>query len=305
MKSSLVLSIALVLASCAHRPAEEWRIVYNVNLAETKNYEIFSMAPDGSDVRNISNSPGTDWVYGSCGDRVYFVSTRDTDGKGYFLYEMDANGGNVRRLTAYKVPDSHVGGGGDCGRLVISIRKEDNFDLFLIDREGAELQRLTSTAVRDMDPAVSPDGTQVAYRSGESAAMELWLMNADGSGARQLTTHPAPESIGEEHVYRAGPPRWSPDGKSITYMSWRDGKYGLFATDSSGSTPRRLTPVDVDAGYHHWAPDGRAIALDVKHEGNYDIFVMNADGSALRRLTNSPHYEQGPVYVRVSGSRGR
>ncbi|HEV7237755.1 MAG TPA: hypothetical protein VGQ36_00820 [Thermoanaerobaculia bacterium] len=301
MNRQLAAIVVLVLASCAHRPAtERYRIVYNVHLAETKDYEIFSMAPDGSDVRNISNSPGTDWVYGACGDRLYFVSTRDTGGKGYNLYEMTADGGNVRRITSYKVPDSHVNGWDDCGELIVSIRKENDFDLYRIDREGVELRRLTTTAARDLDPAVSPDGTKVVFRSGDAG--ELWIMNIDGTGARQLTSHPAPESIGEQHLYRAGPPRWSPDGKQITYMSWRDGKYGLFAVDPSGSEPKRITATDIDAGYHHWAPDGSAIALDVKQEGNYDIFVMKPDGSGLKQLTRGGNNEQGPVFVRRSDS---
>jgi Tol biopolymer transport system component len=123
-------------------------------------------------------------------------------------------------------------------------------------------------------------------------------MNADGTGARQLTF------VGDN--YR---PRWSPDGKELVFASNRDaapaeaaeldwsfGIYDVYVINADGSGPvRRLTffPTTLDAE-PEWSPNGKEIAFRSRREvdANGDhycaIFVMNADGTDPRNLTPIP-----------------
>ncbi|MBK8142359.1 MAG: hypothetical protein IPK57_16245 [Chitinophagaceae bacterium] len=85
----------------------QYKILYNVlEDREKDNYEIYSMNMDGSDKKNITNTPGVEWVYYAYKDRVYYISDKDTCHRCYFLYEMDAEGNNKRKVTSLQVEDS-------------------------------------------------------------------------------------------------------------------------------------------------------------------------------------------------------
>ncbi len=71
--------VALLLCVACSSPPPVYKIAYNPLLgAATIDYEIFVMDLGGSQKRNITNSPGLDWVFHAYGDRLFFVSDRDT-----------------------------------------------------------------------------------------------------------------------------------------------------------------------------------------------------------------------------------
>jgi Tol biopolymer transport system component len=152
---------------------------------------------------------------------------------------------------------------------------------------------------------------------------DLYLMNADGSDLRRLTTHRSRDAW----------PTWSPDGKQIAFMSERNGRWNVYVmdVDRGESSVRRLTPsnmtwepawspdgtwiafgsprgnnsdiylLDASAadstarrltdhrnvdGYPCWSPDSAQIAFVSDRDGNWEIYVMNVDGSDVRRLTD-------------------
>jgi dipeptidyl aminopeptidase/acylaminoacyl peptidase len=115
-----------------------------------------------------------------------------------------------------------------------------------------QLQRLSS-------PAVSPDGKQAVvavtrYEVPEDKAItNLWLVPADGSAARQLTTHPGADSS----------PAWSPDGKYIAFVSKRgDDEQGqIYVIPVGGGEAGRLTSVPTGAGAPKWFPNSREVAF--------------------------------------------
>ena len=80
-------------------------------------------------------------------------------------------------------------------------------------------------------PAWSPDGRKIAFASERDGNSEIYLMNADGSGQRNLTRNLAYD----------GDPAWSPDGRKITFVSNRDGRYEVYVMNADGSGQRSLT----------------------------------------------------------------
>lgn len=102
------LTVLILLSSCGQRSAmDTYAIAYNVLYdRDTNNYEIFSMNMDGSGKTNITNYPGVEWTYTAYGERVFFISDKDTAHRNYFLYEMDARGGNVRKVYDQRLADS-------------------------------------------------------------------------------------------------------------------------------------------------------------------------------------------------------
>ena len=80
-------------------------------------------------------------------------------------------------------------------------------------------------------------------------------------------------------------PAWSRDGRTIVFVSWRDGNGEVYAMDADGSGPRNLTQHPAKDFRPAWSPNGRRIAFVSRRDGNAEIYVMNADGSGKRNLT--------------------
>ena len=104
---------------------------------------------------------------------------------------------------------------------------------------------------------VSPDGSRIAYTlrttdlEANKGLIDLWLINADGSSPRQLTSDPAPDTD----------PIFSPDGKSIFFLSARGGSSQVWKLSLEGGEPVQVTrsPIDVDA--YTMSRDGSMIAF--------------------------------------------
>lgn len=109
---------------------------------------------------------------------------------------------------------------------------------------------------RISDPQISPDGAQVAYtvatpdRHANRVARNLWLAPLDGGAPRQLT-----------FSGRDGSARWSPDGRTLAFLSSRDGSQQIYLLHLTGGEPTRLTSLDGGADQLVWAPDGKTLAF--------------------------------------------
>ena len=91
-------------------------------------------------------------------------------------------------------------------------------------------------------------------------------------------------------------PAWSPDGRTIVFVSWRDGNGEVYAMDADGSSPRNLTQDPAKDVRPAWSPDGRRIAFVSRRDGNSEIYVMNADGSGKRNLTRDRASDDSPTW---------
>ncbi len=113
---------------------------------------------------------------------------------------------------------------------------------------------------RISDPQASPDGRQVAFvvRTTDLEAnrgrTDLWLVGADGSGLRQLTTHPESDSS----------PRWAPDGKALWFLSSRSGSSQVWRIAIDGGEATQVTDEPLDVGNLIVSPDGRHIGFTME-----------------------------------------
>ncbi len=113
---------------------------------------------------------------------------------------------------------------------------------------------------RISDPQASPDGRQVAFvvRTTDLEAnrgrTDLWLVGTDGSGLRQLTTHPESDSS----------PRWAPDGRTLWFLSSRSGSSQVWRIAIDGGEARQVTDEPLDVGNLIVSPDGRHIGFTME-----------------------------------------
>jgi Tol biopolymer transport system component len=140
-------------------------------------------------------------------------------------------------------------------------------------------------------PAWSPDGARLALvgRVTEAGAsnLDIWVMNADGTGAVRLTNDPAGDTS----------PAWSPDGSRIAFASSRDMQREIYVMRPDGTDVVNLTRSDGADDQPSWSPDGSRIAFQTDRDGgNLEIYVMDADGQNPVNLTNHPAADRNPVW---------
>lgn len=263
---------------------------------------------DGSGQTNITRHPDVAWTYYAWKDKLFFISDRDTCRRCYFLYESDADGNGVRKITNLRLEDSWMSSRNDGKEMIVTgrIGKEIRYQFFMVNvATGAFRQITTDTAAAYSDPCFSPDGKQIVYRykknrRDHNEKAELWLMNADGTGTpRQLTHYPPNDTTAQWHSYHAGPPHWNAHAGFITYQSLQEGKYSIYAVTPDGRRNFKLADFLLEAGWHAWSPDGDWLAVEMfDHEqSKFDIWLWNRKTKEFKQLTDSPKYEQSPVFV--------
>ena len=124
-----------------------------------------------------------------------------------------------------------------------------------------------------------PDGQLIAFSSTRNGDLDIYVMNADGSGVRQLTDNPGLD----------GSPAWSPGGGLIAFTSERDGDSDIYVMNADGSGVTRLTEHPGDDWGPDWSPDGQLIAFTsdprrrlryIRHERRRIGFGDKTDGAS-------------------------
>jgi dipeptidyl aminopeptidase/acylaminoacyl peptidase len=201
--------------------------------------DIYTSAPDGSDAKNLtfSYSYDVDPAWSPDGKRIAFVTYRN-DGPG--VYVMNADGTDQHLLVGDTGYPSHPTWSPDGTKILYQSfyydyeTGESKAGLWITNGDGSGVHQLTDNAV-DNNPAWSPDGKQIAFDS-DRADLEntdIYVMNADGTGVKRLTTHLASDKR----------PAWSPDGQWIAFQSDRASKQSpqIFVMKSDGTDVRQLT----------------------------------------------------------------
>jgi Tol biopolymer transport system component len=154
----------------------------------------------------------------------------------------------------------------------------------------------------------SRSGRQIIFQRQESdtgGCDQQFVMNTDGSGMHRVSSGRGRTTCGyffggdrqifyssTEHVSGACPPR--PD-YSLGYV-WALYDYDIYAADSSGASPRRLTASPRYDAEGTLSPDGSSIVFTSLRDGDLEIYTMRVDGSNLRRLTRTLGYDGGPFF---------
>jgi Tol biopolymer transport system component len=274
--------------------------------------QIYTMKADGSDKRLVSTGKGrcTCAYFTKDGKRILFASTHEASpdcppkpdfSQGYVwpvydtykIYIGDADGKNLKCLTPWRAYNAEATLSPDGATILFTSDKDGDLDLYTMDLEGKNLKRLTDLPGYDGGAFFSPDGTKICFRGWHPSDpkeleeyrgllknhlvrpshMELFVMNADGTGLRQVTNNGAANFC----------PFFTPDGKRLIFSSNvgdpQHRNFDIYLTDLDGTGLERVTTNPTFDGFPMFSPDGKRLAFasnrNAKAEHETNIFVAD------------------------------
>jgi Tol biopolymer transport system component len=228
---------------------------------DTIRFDIFVAPANRGEPRQLTNDntmmSGFAWVPDSTG--IIYSSSRGgtmpylpTLG----LWEVKLSDRRVRQVisgeTSYMNPDISKSG------AILASRMKLQTDIWKFPVEGSPTEnvrravRVTQQTGQVLTPTASPDGKEVAFLSDSGGHANLWVVNTENGGLRQITQERDPSVA-------LGVPQWSPDGRRIVFVSSRGNpglKFGLWLVDSDGSNLRSVANPGLGPA---WSQDGRWI----------------------------------------------
>lgn len=187
-----------------------------------------------------------------------------------------------------------------------------NYDLWVMNAsDGKNRIRVTDLPKDEMEPAWSPDGSQIAFASNRDGKNDIFLIDVDRDELGRVISSP------HKHGWRVAAtmnnnvrnltndpgntdesPTWSGSGGTIAFMSRRDGNREIYLMRSDGSGQRNLTNHSAEDREPAFSYDGTKIAFRSNRDGSENIYIMNPDGSGVERITDHPGSESQPTWSR-------
>ena len=278
---------------------------------ETPCDQIFTMNTDGSDVRRVSTGTGrtTCGYFYPDNRHIVYASTHLRSAQcppvpgyergyvwpiysGYDIFRANADGSGLQRLTHEEGYDAEATIGPD-GRIVFTSVRDGDMEIYSMNGDGSDVRRITRREGPDGGPFFSRDGRQIVFRGRPMShgpeltdylallkdglwrptQLEIFVMNADGSGMRQVT------KIGGANFA----PFFHPDGKRIIFASnahdpkGRD--FDLYLINVDGSGLERVTWNPTFDSFPMFSPDGTRLVFasnrNAANEGDTNVFIAD------------------------------
>lgn len=278
----------------AYFSADGRRLIFQATIPGVSRCDqIFTMNVDGTGARRVSNGKGrtTCAFFFPSGDRIVYASTHHLSAEcppppdmrqGYVwaLYDYDIfvandDGSDIRQLTHGPGYDAEATVSRDGSRIVFTSTRDGDLDIYTMAADGSDVRRLTSELGYDGGPFFSFDGTRIIYRAHHPtdpediadyqrllaaglvrpSTLDIWVMNADGSNKRRVTTQTAANFA----------PFMHPDGRRIIFSSNqhdpRGRDFDLYLVNLDGTGLERVTTSPDFDGFPMFSADGRQLVF--------------------------------------------
>ena len=274
--------------------------------------QIYTMNADGSNVKMVSTGNGrTTCSYFYKDKKKILYGSTHLAGKdcppnpdfskgyvwaiyaGYDIFQANADGSNVKRLTTTPGYDAEATISPDGKKIIFTSMRDGDLDLYVMDADGSNVKRLTTEVGYDGGAFFSADGKQIVYRAyhpTEPAAvadyqrllkvnlvrptqLDIFVMDADGSNKRQVTNNKAANFA----------PFFHPNGRQIIFSSNvtnpRGRNFDLYLVNIDGTGLERVTTHEEFDGFPMFSPDGKTLVFasnrGAAKPGDTNIFLAD------------------------------
>jgi hypothetical protein len=262
--------------------------------------DIYLVNPDGTGLTNLTNGGFTATqfispVWSPTGEKVAFAAKEYGN---FDIFVMNLNTRAVQRMTLSSTDDD------------APIWAPDESYVVSVDKNGALLKIDVSDPVNippvslnggtaasiGKNPVWSPDGHRIAFEANNDIYMIEFLTNTPKPYTQwivyRVTTSPA-----NDHS-----PSWSPDSKTLTFISDRAGSDDIYAIsdglkETEGPAIRLSTTDLEDESEVRWSPDGSKLLYVSEVSGTKEIFMMNPNGTEVTRLTTNSVDDYAPMWA--------
>ena len=245
---------------------------------------------DGSGYQQLTNVEANNYypTYSPKGGSIVYASNQNGGAFDLFLFIFE--GSRLIRLTKFIGNVVSPSFSPDGNKVLFANRAgEGPTSLWTVDITGENAILLYAGPNTIVAADWSPDGQMIAFAmaANEPDEYEVFLMNADGTNAQQLTN--GLPGIG-------GSLDWSPDGKYLLIYAGLTGDKNIFRIDVGAKTAAQLTNGGNNAA-SSYSPDGQWIAFNsLRNNNQADIFIMRPDGTDVRQVTDNPEPDWQPQW---------
>ena len=269
--ASLVLACLLSLpmtASATYPGSFDGRLAIGSNVEG--NFDIYTVLSNGQGLLRLTTDPLFDAcpAWSADGKRIAFCHGVQAQTGIIDVWTMKANGTDKFQVTNLGGRSFFPDFSPDGSRIVFNSRPAGatNFDLFAINPDGTGLVQLTAGPANEVNPAWSPDGEHIVFTSDLTGIGQVWVMDANGANATQLTF---------DGQWKDQVPDWSPDGTRIAYAAGDPGD--ILVMNADGTNQHTVVGGPTDDFGTAWSPDGTQIAF--LRFDDRTVYVVDADGS--------------------------
>jgi hypothetical protein len=203
------------------------------------------------------------------------------------VYRAGLDGSDTVRLSTSASDDMHPSSAR--GMVVFVSYRDSVAELYSVPLAGGTQTRLSHTSATESDPAISPDGTKIAYISDAGGVGKLWTANIDGTAAARATA--AFSFSGSVEVA----PSWFSSTR-LAFVSTDLGSGDIYDFTLGGS-PHLIIGGSFADLQPAVSPDGSKVAFVSNRDGDTEIYLYATSSGAITRLTNRPGTDAQPAWL--------
>lgn len=184
-------------------------------------------------------------------------------------------------------------------------------DLWRASTDGGVATRLTAHPGQELFPKFSPDGKWIAFTGQYDGDEQVYVVPASGGMPRQLTYYPARGPLAPRWGYDHQVYGWTPDGRSVVFLSWRELNGGtintsLYTVSAKGGLPVKLPMPTAGAG--DFSPNGKRVIYSPlfrdfrtwkRYQGGWaqNLYIFDLKTHDRRAVAHSERTERDPMWI--------
>ncbi len=209
------------------------------------------------------------------------------------VHIVPRSGGLPKKITDFTISAAAPRWMPDSNGLIVTVERDDTDQLLLTDRDGSWPRALTTDIIGDhWDARPSPDSKWIIFnlrRFDDLNRLDIVLLEI-GTG-KQITLYGKPS-------VRAMVPKWSPEGKWISFIAQETQYEELYLIKPNGEGLHPLTKAGQDIFQYEWSPDGKQILAVVNRGGSFELMLIEVETGQTSELRSAVGIHSNPNWAK-------